>query len=773
MNLKLSIAASLFLASTFHVAYAAPDTEGEWTPQADWPMIAIHAVLTPQGEVLTWGVDGISSGQFKYDMWNPEQGLSDASHTVITSDINVTSFCSAGLLLPESGNVLMPGGDARPEGLTNSGITSVAEFNPQNNGLSRAAEMSYARWYPTSVTLPDGDILVSGGRDGQLREIVTPEVYSTENNEWRSLFGINTTGYGYYYPKLWVIPDGRIFGMQNQRMYYMTTDGQGTLTTAGTLPLTSRGNSSTAVMYSPGKIMQISGEGSSTTNGTLLVDVTGDNPVVRETSKPAEAGRLWANTVVLPNGKVMVVGGSAVLNEGGGASYRPEIWDPSTEQWSLMSESISRKMRLYHSVAILLKDGRILVAGGGAPGPEDNKDGEIFSPPYLFDENGLAPRPTISSAPEEAPYGAEISVSHPTSDTITRVSLVKTGAVTHAFNMEQRFIEADFTNTSSGIRVKIPDSANVATPGYYLMFLINDKGVPSEGHIIRISDTAVYNESPYPVAIVDSASVTANTAISLDVLDNDIGSGLTVTDYNQYSLNGGTIVKSGNSLTYTSSATFSGTDEFWYVITDDIGRTNSAKVTLNVTGGAVDNPFPVGISDSVTAIAGVQTSIDVLANDTGNGLVLIAPNAWSLRGGSVSLVDNRLAYTPKSDFTGEDKIWYTFRDVENRQTWGEVTIDVLAGGANNPAPLGNPDTVSVSSSGDITIDVLANDVGNGLTLNALNSAWSLRAGSVSLIDNKINYRPQAGFVGEDKLWYTFTEVEGRTHWGEVTITVTP
>jgi len=198
MNLiKINISVGLLLASTFTTLYAAPNTEGQWSQQADWPMIPIHAVLTPEGKVLTWGVDGISSGQFKYDVWNPDNGLGTTSHDTITSNIGVSSFCSAGLLLPETGNVLMPGGDARPEGATNSGITSVAEFNTQNNGLSRAAEMSY--------------------------------------------------------PKLWVVPDGRVFGMQNQRMYYITSGGQGTLTTAGTLPLVSRGNSSTAVMYSPGR----------------------------------------------------------------------------------------------------------------------------------------------------------------------------------------------------------------------------------------------------------------------------------------------------------------------------------------------------------------------------------------------------------------------------------------------------------------------------------------------------------------------------------------
>ncbi len=767
--IKINIVVGFLLANALTTLHAAPDTEGQWSQQADWPMIPIHAVLTPQGKVLTWGVEGMSSGQFVYDVWSPESGLGTSSHNTITSNIGVSSFCSAGLVLPESGNVLMPGGDARPEGATNSGITSVAQFNPQTNGLSRAAEMSYARWYPTSITLPDGDILVSGGRDGQLREIVTPEVYSPANNQWRSLFGVQTTNYGYYYPKLWVVPDGRVFGMQNQRMYYISANGQGTLTTAGTLPLVSRGNSSTAVMYRPGKIMQISGEGSTNTNGALLVDVTGSTPNLRETTRLTQLGRLWANSVVLPNGKVMVVGGSAVLNAGQGVSYRPEIWDPATEQWSLMSQS--QRMRLYHSTAILLKDGRILVSGGGVPGPEDNKNAEIFTPPYLFNSAGLASRPTISNAPTEAPYGANVSVSHPSSDTITRVTLVKTGAVTHAFNMEQRFIEADFTDTSVGVRVKIPASANVATPGHYLMFLINDKGVPSTGHIIRISETAIYNEGPNPVGNPDTATVNSNNTITIDVLSNDIGTGLVLVAPNQWSLKGGRVSLSANKLSYTPKPGFNGEDKIWYTFNDALGRSSWSEVTINVSGGGVNNPFPVGNADSV-ASSGNAISIDVLANDIGNGLVLIAPNPWSLKGGRVSLSSNKISYTPKTGYTGEDKIWYTFKDIENRQSWSVVTINVTGGG-NNPAPIGISDSLNVSTGTNITIDVLANDVGNGLVINPLSSAYSLRGGSVSITDNKLRYKSKDGYVGEDKIWYTFKEVEGRSSWSEVTINVTP
>lgn len=768
MRIKNITTASLVtLMACSNSLFAAPDTEGEWSAQLDWPLIAIHAVMTPQGNVFTWGTDsaGVQGAQFTYDLWNPDSGTGNASHNTLTNTLGVDSFCSAALMLPESGDILMSGGDARPQGFVNSGINSAPIFDTGDNTLSSATDMNAERWYPTSITLPNGEILLNGGRDGLNRAVTTPEIYTPSTNTWRSLLGINTATYGYWYPRNWIIPDGRVFGIQNKNMYYLSTAGNGSVQDAGDLPNVSFGNTSSAVMYEPGKILQVSGNGTgSIVNGAVMIDVTGTTPVVRETSRPTQVGRRWSNTVVLPDGKVMLIGGSQAANQLQGVAYRPEIWDPATEQWSVMSAA--QRSRLYHSTALLLKDGRVLSAGGGAPGPEVNTNAEIFSPPYLFNSAGLAARPAIDFAPDEAPYGTDVFVAHPANNNITRVTLVKTSAVTHSFNMEQRFIELDFTDTTGGVRASLPESNTVATPGHYMMFLIDDQGVPSVGHIIRISETAIYSEPLYPVALTDTDSVSAGSAITLNVLSNDTGTELSVTDYNQYSVEGGTISKSGNNLIYTANASFSGEDSFWYSISDAYGRTNSAKVTINVSGG-VNNPVPQGVADSAGTVSGAAITIDVLANDVGNGLQLNTPNVWSLKGGSVSLSGAQIQYTAASDFTGEDKIWYTFTDVEGRGSWAEVTIAVTGSAA---FPVGNPDSATASSGQTITIDVLANDVGTGLQLNEPN-AYSLNGGNVALVSNIIRYTPKVGFTGSDKLWYTFSDSLGRSNWGEVTITV--
>jgi Domain of unknown function (DUF1929) len=135
----------------------------------------------------------------------------------------------------------------------------------------------------------------------------------------------------------------------------------------------------------------------------------------------------------------------------------------------------------------LLPDASVLVHGGGAPGPLLNRHAEIYYPPYLYDASGqFRSRPVISSAPATIDLGVDFSIMSNTTN-IQRVTLVKTGSVTHGVNMDQRFIELGFTQSSTTSFVQAPDAATEAPPGYYLLFVINDVGVPSVGKIVRVN----------------------------------------------------------------------------------------------------------------------------------------------------------------------------------------------------------------------------------------------------------------------------------------------
>jgi galactose oxidase len=120
----------------------------------------------------------------------------------------------------------------------------------------------------------------------------------------------------------------------------------------------------------------------------------------------------------------------------------------------------------------------------GKPYPPE-RNGELFSPPYLF----KGARPVVSSLSTTTPaYGATVTVNTPTPSAITKVSMIAIGSATHAFDYNQRFMWLTFTKTSTGVSVKMPatGSKSTAPPGYYMLFLLNGNGVPSVGKFIRL-----------------------------------------------------------------------------------------------------------------------------------------------------------------------------------------------------------------------------------------------------------------------------------------------
>ena len=270
----------------------------------------------------------------------------------------------------------------------------------------------------------------------------------------------------------------------------------------------------------------------------------------------------------------------------------------------------------------------------------------------------------------------------------------------------------------------------------------------------------------------DAVAVTSSAEVTINPVANDTGSGLVLQAPSAWSWKSGSVSLTNNQLRYKPKAGFNGEDKIWYTVIDSQGRSSWSVIVITVTGnGGVTDVPPNASPDIVNITSSSAVTINPLANDTGNGLVLQAPNAWSLRGGRVELVSNRLRYTPKSGFNGEDKIWYTISDSQGRNGWSVIVINVSGNGTSNDVlPSSSEDNVTTTTGTTITIDVLANDRGNGLTLTAPN-AWSLNGGSVALVNNKLTYKSKAGFTGSDKIWYTFSDSQGRTNSGQVNITV--
>jgi hypothetical protein len=190
------------------------------------------------------------------------------------------------------------------------------------------------------------------------------------------------------------------------------------------------------------------------------------------------------NLTMLPDGTVLVTGGSRNSDVGDTASavHEAEVWSPTTETWTVLAAM--QTPRMYHSTALLLPDGRVLVAGGGRDFPEvDQLSAEIYSPPYLF----KGPRPAITSAPTGIQYATAFSVATPDGARIASVSLVRSGSVTHAFNQNQRFVPVTFQAASGGLTIQAPANANLAPPGYYMLFIVDTNGIPSVAAMVKLT----------------------------------------------------------------------------------------------------------------------------------------------------------------------------------------------------------------------------------------------------------------------------------------------
>jgi hypothetical protein len=200
--------------------------------------------------------------------------------------------------------------------------------------------------------------------------------------------------------------------------------------------------------------------------------------------------RIEMNATLLPNGKVLALGGSLNDEDTSTASYNADLYDPATSTFS--SAGKNAYPRLYHSVSLLLSDGTVWFAGGNpTPGPTSYEAHmEIYQPAYLFNADGtLAKRPTISSAPRSIFYGSPFTVQTPNAASIASVVLMRDGAVTHAFDMDQRMVGMSFTAGSGSLTVTAPPNGNIAPPGYYMLFLLNRSGVPSVATFVHLGSS--------------------------------------------------------------------------------------------------------------------------------------------------------------------------------------------------------------------------------------------------------------------------------------------
>ena len=490
------------------------NVRGMWGEVTAWPLIPLHTVLMPDGRVMSYGTDGngTQTAHTIYDVWDPEQGLT-AGHLTLPNNTLTDIFCSSQLVLPSGGAVFVAGGDNwNGTGTTNTGNNNSNTFTLATNTLARGNNMNRARWYSSSITLLNGETYIQGGSGGT----DNPEVRQADGT-FRLLSSANTSAYDFMYPRNFVAPDGRVFGYDSAgRMYSINPSGTGAVTTLGQFNSAWTGSDSSAAMFRPGRILQYGGA----SNGAAVIDIRGASPTVTATQSMGSQRRLSTATV-LPNGKVLATGGSSVWNELTNVALSADIWNPDTGTWSVgASQTLAR---LYHSTALLMPDATVMVMGGGAPGPLNNRNFELYYPPYLFTASGtLAARPAINTAPTVLNIGATFNLDVDNGAAVSRVVMVKTGSVTHGWNMEQRFVEMAFTTSGNRLAVQTPARAADAPPGFYMVFALNAAGVPSVGKIARMNIAATPNPAVTPTLTNPGDQTTASgTSVNLQLQASD------------------------------------------------------------------------------------------------------------------------------------------------------------------------------------------------------------------------------------------------------------
>jgi len=276
----------------------------------------------------------------------------------------------------------------------------------------------------------------------------------------------------------------------SRAMNWYSTSGTGGVTPAGNRADDQDAMNGNAVMYDAGKILTVGGatsyENANATANAYTLSISGTTVTAKKVSPMANT-RAFHNSVVLPDGKVVVFGGQnfAVPFSDNTAVLTAEMWDPATESFSALAPAAVP--RTYHSVALLMPDARVFTGGGGLCGDCDTNhfDGEIFTPPNLLNADGTpAPRPAITTAPATAANGAAVTVA--TNRAVSSFAIVRMGTATHSVDTDQRRIALTPTTVTGGYRLTIPADKGVALPGYWMLFAMDDKGVPSVARTIRI-----------------------------------------------------------------------------------------------------------------------------------------------------------------------------------------------------------------------------------------------------------------------------------------------
>ena len=511
-------------------------------------VLPVHTALLHTGKVLFFAGSGNSAFRFQPAflgneaqkifisvVWDPSKTVLDSktfnpTPTLHRADGSVVDFFCCGHTFLPDGRILVAGGSGQydtivanghnqPAGHGFAGIRDALLFDPVKEKWTAVKPMSHGRWYPTVVMLSDGTVMTASGLNEQGQDNNTLERNSNPDQAgW-----VKTRDFGLpLYPHLFQLRDGRLFFTGGK----MDTEGDSVpfffdpinptpSVLVNGLTDTGQCNQCASVILPPAhlqRFMILGGgpedpEGQDAPRGrattrVAVADFNSPSPSY-QSKKRLNHERMHVNAVLLPDRTVIAVGGgvtreasakSALVDpQGGREVFEAEIYDPMNDTWTITAPATVA--RLYHSVALLLPDGRVLSAGGNPdkgsqpnwlpPDPLEEERLEIFSPPYLFKKGS---RPVIQQAPTEIHYAATLAIRSPQAAQTKWLSLIRPGLTTHSFNGTQRLVDLPFAVAPPDtLNANLPSDRNTAPPGWYMLFLTDQDGVPSVASWVHLS----------------------------------------------------------------------------------------------------------------------------------------------------------------------------------------------------------------------------------------------------------------------------------------------
>ncbi|KAM0193534.1 hypothetical protein ACHAPQ_005902 [Fusarium lateritium] len=481
---------------------------GNWGLTLDFPIVPVAAAVEPtSGKVLVWSsyrsdaFVGSPGGVTLTSTWDPSTNvISQRTVTVTKHDM----FCP-GISMDGTGQIVVTGGnDAEKTSLYDS---SSDKWIP-------GPDMKVARGYQSSATLSNGRVFTIGGSWSGGSFEKNGESYDPSSKTWTSLPGalvkpmLTADKQGIYrsdnHAWLFGWKKGSIFQAgPSTAMNWYYTDGKGGVKPAGkrqsdrgTAPDAMCGN---AVMYDAvkGKILTFGGstdyqDSDATTNAHIItIDKPGSAPKTVFASNGLYYPRIFHTSVVLPDGSVFITGGQqrGIPFADSTPQLTPELYVPDAD--TFYKQQPNSIVRVYHSISLLLPDGRVLNGGGGLCGDcsTNHFDAQIFTPNYLYNKKGtLAIRPKITKIPTRSvKVGGKVTIS--TDGSIKQASLIRYSTATHTVNTDQRRVPLKLTNSGgNSYSFQLPNDSGIVLPGYWMLFVINSAGVPSVASTLFVTN---------------------------------------------------------------------------------------------------------------------------------------------------------------------------------------------------------------------------------------------------------------------------------------------